>query len=187
MPLLDPVQWLVDHGVPEGAASHSANASACAEVSVGQPSEAGIACTQVGEVARGNELERVYRVLERRTITVVRSKKPVVVADVIETVEPLDKEEATQPDLVNLEMQLAADGRSLVVQDRSSDFDLGRGEHRPRVSCDDALVKRGSPRSSDVMDVRWDRFDRELVSRACSQRGRWVWKAGRFSLVRGAR
>jgi hypothetical protein len=180
-PPVDPARWLADRGVREGAVSRVANAFGCREVSVGRPLEAGIECTEAGEARRGDGIDAVYRVLVRRTIRVVRSRRPVVALDILEAVTPLDKEEATQPDLVNLEVLVAPDGLSLVVRDRSSDFELGRGDRQPSVSCDEALAKRSSSPTVDAAGARWDRFDRELVLRACSQRGRWVWAAGRFS------
>src|SRR5437016_6339991 len=115
---------------------------------------------------------------------VVRSKRPVVVLDVVETVSQLDKEIADQDDILNLEVSLAADGLSMTVQDRSSDFDMANGERRRRVSCDQARAATGSS-ANDPIGRRWDRFDRELVSRACLARGRWVWTAGRFERARG--
>jgi hypothetical protein len=177
----DPVEWLAARGVANPALAAGKNVYRCAEVSVGSPPEVGMLCSEAQEVSRGQGPSAVYRVLEHRKLKVVRSKKPVVVLDAIETVSQLDKEFSAHVDIVNLEVNVATDGLSVTVGEPSSEVDLGNGERRPRVTCDEARAAAAPAPDDDPVLRRWHLFDQELISRACSARGRWVWNAGRFA------
>lgn len=145
-------------------------AADCSELIVGPKTEHATMCTDQQDVSRGKDESLVYRVLEHQTITVERGKKQVVVLDVVVAVDVLDKipeppGKPRAPDIVNLTLEVAPDGLSATLREKT-----------PGV-CTISKTKTADP---------WERFDRELVTRACAARGRYVWRNRRFSRVAAA-
>jgi hypothetical protein len=151
------------------AAAEAEESYGCVDLTVGPHAERAKLCTVVEEVSRDTGDTPVDRVLLHRKLRVVRAKKTVTLLDVVETISVLDKMTPTSPDVLNLKLVVARDGLSATLSDAK------RG-----ASCHGALA--GSAGSA-----AWDRFDRELETRACAARGRWVWSGTTFVRVKPIR
>ncbi|MEO9142915.1 MAG: hypothetical protein ABI332_11600, partial [Polyangiaceae bacterium] len=124
-------KWLTDRDVPASQQGSFSNSTRCEEIAVGTAREAALVCTDIKDESRnaptaggGTAAVHVYRVIDHRIVRVVRAGSVVSVLDAEITLEPSDKEMATQRNLLDLRFSLAADGMSATLDD-----------HGPGVSC----------------------------------------------------
>ncbi len=163
--LVEAPLWMKARGVSDAQLEPFYSVGGCAQREVGEPRENALVCEATEGVEQGRGPSMVYRILGHRKVWVVRQKRPVAVLDVVYIVAQLDKEDASWPNILDLELELDATGMSAVLRDRQGG-----------VSCS---ATRPHPPSSDPLSV-WDRFDETLIKRACANRGTFVWRQGRF-------
>lgn len=174
--VIDLEEWLTERGV--GAAERKKLPyiyMSCKARRIGDAEDEALDCSAQDLAERGVGADHVYRMRIRRAMYVVRAQRVHVALDLVETVTILDKLDLEQPDIVDLEVQLAQDGMSARLVDRVA---LEEGLS-PLRSCDSALAELDARiRSADASS--WDHFDRHLAKQACAARGPYVWKGTRF-------
>lgn len=141
----------------------------CVALTVGPHAERAKLCAFTEEVSRDTADTPVDRVLVHRKLRVVRAKKTVTLLDVVETISVLDKPSPESRDVLNLRLVVARDGLSATLTDAKGG-----------VGCRGALAGLAGSEP-------WDRFDRELATRACAARGRWVWSGTTFVRAKPSR
>lgn len=174
-------EWLAEKGVTNAAALGSDTfGTACRRFRIGSPPEDAVRCPAVVHRQAKRKKTDVYRVEMHDRVIVVRGKQPVTVLDVAAMVAPLDKEVWTQPNIVDLVLEISADGTHATLRDLTA---LPRsalsGPPRP---CSKALpLLRANAKKPAIPEVAgWAQFDLELAERVCAGRGTYVWKSGRF-------
>jgi hypothetical protein len=169
----DLATWLATRGVtgtPEDLAQ------SCAELVVGADHEPAILCYLTEDVTRairGSDMP-AYRVVERNLVRVVRANKLVTLLDVPLRFQALDAppRPLDAPPLPS-RFEVAPDGQSIQVG----------------IPDDDAVCKDVANRAAralarlaagDKEGRAWIVLDRDLQTRVCAARGRYVWRGGRF-------
>lgn len=119
--IIDQRTWLTARGVSEKDGAILQDAGGCEEVVVGTNHEPALMCSTMEDVTRKTAKFPMDRMLEHRTVNVVRGNKLVKVLDVLVTLEQLDKVISTQPNIVDLALHMAPDGLSAKL-DEHTDF-----------------------------------------------------------------
>ncbi|HEU4411710.1 MAG TPA: hypothetical protein VFS43_41085 [Polyangiaceae bacterium] len=181
-------EWARAHVVP----------NTCRRLRVGEPAEDAIFCADAQRFGAGGVAS-----LTHGHVFVARKGHPAVVLDV-----PLSVEDADWPAARDFDLSLAVaeDGRSVVVRDRAAEgtkimvrAGSFAGEEEAELhACDGAIARAKERIWKDVETLPaktfGERVYREserqtakrtltLIAKGCAQRGRWVWRGGRF--VRG--
>lgn len=170
---LEPEQWLTSHEVsaPTAAAFVKTHIRvvpeweyACESVAVG--SDELLDCRVFRLVDQGE----MTRVTYDRVLVSLSKAKPTLALKLTTTIEVMDKEDLSQPPLLDLALRYAEGGTTLAVDDAT-----------PDTGCDRAISRAREVERSAVK--AWGSFDLKLMRAACAARGVYRFQAGRF--VRG--
>jgi hypothetical protein len=186
--VIDPVAWLVAHGVANAIATSTISTEGyghCHELDVGAPPQVSLDCQENERVTQGTGVTAAYRDVVHEKIRVVSAGKPRVVADMAIGIFSPDF-----PDNVVLDLNLSTESSTtLRLVDALP----------PHVSCAAAIANVDHPkqkqdplspniepsssqpqRNQDPLSRNLDALDRTLIARICRGRGRYVWSVNRF-------
>jgi hypothetical protein len=201
------LEWFLAHlgdGRPHGVRSRverewaraSVLPNKCRRLRVGEPAEDAIFCADPQQFGAGG-----VATLTHGHVLVARKGHPAAVLDV-----PLSIEDADWPAARDFDLSLAVadDGRSIVVRDRAAEgtkimvrAGSFEGEEEAELhACDGAIARAKERIWKDVETLPaktfGERVYREserqtakrtlaIIAKGCAQRGRWVWRGGRFA------